>query len=149
MILKPIEVKNYYPTDNSGTDPKNPEVKELPKAYKVALYLGYSLKWDYKVIEPYWADKNEKAKHHLVPIFKKSHDRIDFFYLRRWHEIFKSILPQMKKDGLISDKLKDVIFELDEEKTMLEIIKIIDKQIKDIKSPFLNIKKLPVQSSIY
>jgi hypothetical protein len=79
MFLKPKELKDYINTDGSGTDKFNSKVSELPKSYKLALYLGYSLKWDY---DWDWEDrwKADVKIHTISPVFKKSHDKYDNWY---------------------------------------------------------------------
>ena len=80
-----------------------------------------------------------------IDYYFKTHKRLTKEKDKLESEI-KRVVGQLNNQGFLAKAPQALV---DEEKAMLEIIRIIDKQVKDIKSPFVNIKTLSVKSSIY
>jgi hypothetical protein len=137
MILKPKDLEKYFTTSNEGTR-DNPKVNKLPRNYKLALYLGFKLKWDYS-----WFTRVEyhpkyvtTAVYELSPIFKLSHQAFYFYWSRDWSYIMTYILPKMREDNLINEELEEEILKFDLDSVSLLINNIIDKHIPDMENPF-------------
>ena len=148
MFIKPKELAQYVNTDNSGSDKFNPKIYDLPKSYKLALYLGYSVKWDH---DYRFTDIWNKNKFYFIdPVFKKSYDRYDNWYFHNnWNSLFDVVIPKLKADNLLTDEIKESVFNCDQHKTLDLILKVIDKHVKDIKSPFTILDKLGVKEYYY
>lgn len=141
--LKPIQHKNYIGQKTLGTKDQ-PHVVALPDTYKVALYMGYTLKWDYEFdIQENWSPTTYKTtrteSYSLVPIFKKSYERFDFHfgYLSNISWIYETLLPVMQNKGDFTQEIKDAMLSLDGKQFTKEIIDRINSVVKDLKIPFI------------
>lgn len=145
MFLKPKELEKFYNTNNIGKDKENPKINKLDIKYKMAIYLGYSLKWNSDYQYDRWdfeKSKEDRYNWHLTPFFKKSRETFDFnFYSNTWNFFMREMLPKLKEDGFVSNKLNEYILNSDLDNVEKETIKILDKKIKDIKNPFINVKE--------
>jgi len=142
MLLKPKELQEYLNTTDEGTR-ENPKVLRLTMKYKLALYLGFTLKWDYDSKNEYTSNPySEKLVFYLYPVFKLSHEKFDFFWCGMWNNIMDDILPKMREDNLITKELESAILGLDRKKIFSLIVARLDKHVPDMVCPFPNIKDL-------
>jgi hypothetical protein len=139
MILNSKELGKYYNTTNIGTE-ENPKVEKLKPEYKIALFLGFTLKWKYS-IRTSRIIYNKERTYYLEPVFKKSRETFCFCHIRDWHFTMIYILPKIKEDNLMTEKLKNLLLNFDLKEVIKETTKILDKKIKDIENPFNNIKE--------
>lgn len=143
MYLKPKELQNYVNTTGEGTR-ENPKVKELPWNYKLPLYLGYTIKWDYD-----WRTEVEYSPNYktwnewtITPRFKKSHDSFDCHWdYNNWDFLMEVLLPKMEEDGLLNEIIKEFVLSFDRWSVIVECMNIINKEVTDINYPFINIKE--------
>ena len=139
MLLKPKELPQYLNTTNEGTR-ENPKVEELEWEYKLALYLGFALKWDYDYRNEYTRDPyTEKQVFYLTAVFKLSHDKFDSFWCNTWDSIMDDILPKMREDNLITKELESAILGLDRKRIFSLIMDRLDKHVPDMSCPFKNV----------
>lgn len=139
MLLKPKELDQYLNTTNEGTR-ENPKVCPLHWAYKLALYLGFTLRWDYDYNYSYTSQPyTEVQTFYLKPVFKRSHEKFDGFWSDTWDNIMSDILPKMREDNFISKDLESDILGLNRKRVFSTIMDILDKRIPDMPCPFKNV----------
>jgi hypothetical protein len=102
---------------------------DLIKNYKLALYLGYKLKWDYD----YSYNNSINGYFHVIePMFKKSYNRFDFTCLMihnyTWDFIMVEVLPKIKEDGLYDDTMSKSLNDLDLVSLFNAIMVVINKK---------------------
>ena len=139
MFLKPKELEKYLNTTNEGTR-ENPKIYRLDWEYKLALFLGFNVKWDFDYRMEYeYKPYVEKQVYYLRPVFKFSHEKFDSFWCDGWSNIMESILPKMRQDNLITNELELAILTFDRNKIFSLIMDILDKHIPDMPCPFINV----------
>ena len=108
MFLKPKELEKYLNTTNEGTY-ENPKIYRLDWEYKLALFLGFNVKWDFDYRMEYeYKPYVEKQVYYLRPVLKFSHEKFDSFWCDGWSNIMESILPKMRQDNLITNELQNI-----------------------------------------
>ena len=134
------EIDKFVNTTNEGTQ-NNPKIVELPWNYKVPLYLGYKIKWDYDfdVKEEYNPFKRTYF-YTITAKFKKGHDSFNCFWdYSNWDFLMEVLLPKMQADNLITAEICSSILKYDRESVTLKCFDIIKKQVKDAEFPFVNV----------
>jgi hypothetical protein len=125
---------------NDGTK-DNPYIYGVDDNYKLAIYLGYLLKWDY---DYEYSNKDNSYFYYLKPYFKKSYNRFEFSYAfykgkddyypysvgYSWDFIIDEVLPKMKADGLYNNSINEALINLDKITTFKEFMVVLNKKIK-------------------
>lgn len=144
-FLKTNEIAKYKDSITDGTK-DNPFIERLDDNYKLALYLGYTVKWDYDYYYTKYYNSPDRSAYKIKPIFKKSYNRFDFnmgtaeYCTYPWWFIMDDLLPKIKQDGLFNDNIQKVLLDLDLKNIFNECMVIINKKVKDFKYPFNKIK---------
>lgn len=144
-FLKPNEISKYKDSITDGTR-DNPFIEPLDENYKLALYLGYSVKWDYEYYFTKYYNSPDRSVYKIKPVFKKSYDRFDFnmgtanYCTYQWWFIMDDLLPKIKSDGLFNDEIQKSLLNLDLKAIFNECMKVINSRVKDFKYPFNKIK---------
>jgi hypothetical protein len=143
MYLKKNELKNYINTTNEGTK-ENPKITLLPWNYKLPLYLGYQIKWDYDGYfkQEYSPVYKQWREYEITAKFKKSHDRFDCFWgYNNWDFLMGELLPKMENDGLLDETIREFVLMFDKWSVIVECMRVINKHVPDIDYPFVNVTK--------
>ena len=136
------EIDQYSKTTNEGTR-ENPKVLPLPWNYKLPLYLGYSIKWDYDYkLKTEYNPYKQWYEYDIKPVFKQSHHRFDCFWdYNNWDFLMGELLPKMENDGLLNETIREFILSFDRWSVIVECMMVINKHVPDIEFPFVNIDK--------
>jgi hypothetical protein len=142
MFLKTKkELESFINTTGEGTK-QNPKVFQLPWNYKLPLYLGYVIKWDYdfymeKTYNPIY---KETLVYEIKPYFKQSHESFNCLWdYTSWDFVMDILLPKMEKDNLITDDIRKEVLKFNRGLVTFKCFDIINKYVKDIDYPFVNI----------
>lgn len=143
MLLKTKKELAMFANTTGGGTKENPKVNVLPWNYKIPLYLGYEIKWDYDYKKHYDYSQipyKETMTYDISPIFKKSYDTFACqTYYWDWDFLMETLLPKMVEDKLITDSIRKKILKFDRTGVIIESYKIIDQHLSYVIYPFVNI----------